>query len=68
MGNYREAAGAIVKKGNKYLLLRRSPQETSFHGMFELPGGKLEAGETAQQAAVIETKEAARTKRRNTVI
>ena len=58
---YREAAGCIVqrKTDGKILLLRRSKLETSMHGMYELPGGKLEEGETPKQAALIETEEEA---------
>jgi len=58
---YREAAGCIVKRqaDGKILLLRRSALETSWWGMFELPGGKLEAAETAIDTAQIETKEEA---------
>ena len=58
---YREAAGCIVQRASdgKVLLLRRSILETSMHGMYELPGGKLEEGETPSQAALIETKEEA---------
>jgi len=54
---YREAAGTIITKGDKVLLLRRSVKETSRHGMWELPGGKLEEGETPEDAALTETKE-----------
>jgi len=54
---YREAAGGIVMEGDRILLLRRSTKETSKHGMWEFPGGKLEEGETAEEAAIIETKE-----------
>ena len=54
---YREAAGGIVMDGDRILLLRRSTKETSKHGMWEFPGGKLEEGETAEQAAIIETQE-----------
>ena len=58
---YREAAGCIVQRASdgKVLLLRRSVLETSMHGMYELPGGKLEEGETPSQAALVETKEEA---------
>ena len=37
---YREAAGCIVMRPSDeaILLLRRSEHETSWHGMFELPG------------------------------
>ena len=55
--DYREAAGTIIMEGDKVLLLRRSTKETSRHGMWELPGGKLEEGETAEEAAINEAKE-----------
>ncbi len=58
---YREAAGCMVQRASdgKVLFLRRSKKETSKHGMYEFPGGKLEEGETAKEAALIETKEEA---------
>jgi len=58
---YREAAGCIVmrQKDQCILLLRRSKHETSWHGMYELPGGKLEDGETPEDTARIETKQEA---------
>ncbi len=58
---YREAAGCLVqrKSDGKILFLRRSPKETSKHGLCEFPGGKLESGETARDAALIETLEEA---------
>tara|TARA_B100000029_G_scaffold241014_1_gene238207 strand:- start:948 stop:2738 length:1791 start_codon:yes stop_codon:yes gene_type:complete len=54
---YRHAAGALIMEGDKVLLLRRSAKETSRHGMWELPGGKLEEGESPEEAALNETKE-----------
>jgi len=58
---YREAAGCMVQRASdgKILFLRRSKEETSKHGMYEFPGGKLEEGETVKEAALIETKEEA---------
>ena len=55
--DYRQAAGAIIMHKDQILLLRRSTKETSKHGMWELPGGKLEDGETPEQAAIVESKE-----------
>jgi len=56
--NYRQAAGAIIRDSEgRVLLMRRSPLETSMHGMYELPGGKLEEGETPEDAARIEALE-----------
>lgn len=56
--NYREAAGAIIRDPEgKVLLMRRSPLETSMHGMYELPGGKLEENESPEDAAKIEALE-----------
>ena len=55
---YRQAAGAIIRDAQgRILLLRRSPKETSKHGLYELPGGKLEEGETPEEAARIEAQE-----------
>jgi len=61
---YREAAGVIIlhidgNHNDKVLLLRRSKNETSQHGLWELPGGKLEKKQTPQEAAIQETIEEA---------
>jgi 8-oxo-dGTP diphosphatase len=59
VSGYRNAAGAFVMKGKKFLILQRSTKETSKHGLWELPGGKVEKGETPRETAVIEVKEEA---------
>ena len=59
MESYRHAAGCVVFNDNKVLLLRRSIHETSQHGLYELPGGKVEGAESPQETAIIETKEEA---------
>lgn len=35
----------LVKKGDKYLVLRRSPHDREDAGAWDLPGGGLEIGE-----------------------
>ena len=43
---YRHAAGMAIrhpKHPSLYLWLRRSPEEDTMHGLWELPGGKVEA-------------------------
>ena len=58
ISDYRLAAGtiAIFNKNDKeyILLLRRSIHETSFHGLWELPGGKVEDGESPFHTAITE--------------
>ncbi len=36
---------AIIKKGERFLILRRSPKATFFPSHWDFPGGKLEQGE-----------------------
>jgi len=60
VAKYRQAAGCIVRDPNNHdsvLLLRRSTNETSYHGLWELPGGKVEPGEKPHQTAINETVE-----------
>jgi len=62
--NFRHAAGVILihidgNTNDKILLLRRSENETSQHGLWELPGGKLENKQTPKDAAIQETIEEA---------
>ncbi len=57
---YRNAAGCIVRdphNNDSILLIRRSSNETSFHGLWELPGGKVEGDELPHQTAINETVE-----------
>ena len=51
-----EVAAAVIWRAEKVLLARR-PQKAMLGGMWEFPGGKLEAGESAQQALVREIHE-----------
>ena len=47
---------AVPKHGNKYLLLKRSEQNSS-SGQWTFPGGKIEEGETPKEAALRELEE-----------
>lgn len=51
-----EVVGAAIIKDNKVLAMQRGQQMT-LPGMWEFPGGKVEAGETEEQALVREIKE-----------
>lgn len=50
-----KVAAAIIKKNNKILIASRKTGE--FAGMFEFPGGKVEIGETSEQALIREIHE-----------
>ena len=57
--HYRQAAGCILlhleaNKPTRLLLLRRSIEETSMHGLWELPVGKMEGKETPKETALQE--------------
>lgn len=49
----------LIKKDNKYLLLKRSDHDKDDPGCWDLPGGGIDWGEQPQEAAVRETKEEA---------
>jgi 8-oxo-dGTP diphosphatase len=49
------AVGAIVFRGSQILLVRRSVAPN--RGLWSIPGGALETGETVEEAAVRETRE-----------
>jgi len=46
----------MIEKDGKFLLLERSPSST-ITGLWEFPAGKLEPGESVEEAAKRETKE-----------
>ena len=50
-----DGASVIIRDGDRILLVRRA--RDPFKGRWSLPGGRVEAGETAKQAAVREAKE-----------
>lgn len=52
----RKASRCIVLKNNK-VVLAKYPEGNAKAGYYEIPGGKIEEGETAKQAAIREVKE-----------
>ena len=52
-----ELAKAVIREGEKYLLLKRSPDAKVYPDRWDFPGGKLDQGETAEEAVVREVKE-----------
>ncbi|MDN6196221.1 MAG: (deoxy)nucleoside triphosphate pyrophosphohydrolase [Atopostipes suicloacalis] len=51
-----EVVGAVIMQDNQILAARR-PFEKTLGGLWEFPGGKIEVGESAQEALVREIKE-----------
>lgn len=49
------AAGVVVKQDGKYLLVREKKPEA--HGLWNLPAGRVEEGQTIESTAVREAKE-----------
>lgn len=50
MLNQRIMATAIIKKGNKYLLLKRSRSNKMYSNMWQFPEGGVKFGETPRKA------------------
>ncbi|MFA6392891.1 MAG: NUDIX hydrolase [Candidatus Paceibacterota bacterium] len=48
-------AGVAIKDGNKYLLVQ--DKKPKFYGLWNFPAGKVDVGESIEQAAIRETKE-----------
>jgi 8-oxo-dGTP diphosphatase len=55
-----KVVAVVVRRGNRYLIGQR-PAHKHHGGLWEFPGGKLEAGETLSDAAERETREELRT-------
>ncbi|WP_127079681.1 NUDIX domain-containing protein [Rhodomicrobium lacus] len=49
--------GAIIERGGRVLILRRSPDETYLAGLHEIPSGGVEPGEGLLDALVREVRE-----------
>lgn len=44
-----DVVAAVIVKDNKFLITRRAPK-LKLEGMWEFPGGKVEQGETPEEA------------------
>ena len=51
-----EVAAALIRRGDRFLICRR-PEQKARGGLWEFPGGKLEPGETPEQALIRECRE-----------
>ncbi len=48
---------AVIKDGEKYLILKRSKSAKYFPECWDFPGGKLEPGESGEEGIIREVKE-----------
>ncbi len=48
---------AVIRRGDRVLLLRRSPTAPQFPGRWDLPGGSVEDGEQLEDALIREVRE-----------
>lgn len=55
--NFTASNGFILDKKGKLLLLKRSLDDEAFPGNWELPGGGVDSGETAEDSLMREIKE-----------
>jgi len=62
------AVKALIPDGDLILIVRRSERARGHHGLWELPGGRLEFGETPEEAIVREVREEAGLEIRESVI
>ncbi len=51
------AVTAIILRNNKILILKRHENEIAFPGLWTIPGGKVEIGDTVSQTLVREVEE-----------
>ncbi|MFN7959298.1 MAG: NUDIX domain-containing protein [Holophagaceae bacterium] len=52
-----DVALALLRRGDRWFLQRRDPANAVLPGLWEFPGGKVEAGETPEAALVRELRE-----------
>ena len=53
------AVTAVIRRGGKYLLLKRRPNEIAYPSMYVFPGGKIEGNDTVEETLAKEVKEEA---------
>jgi 8-oxo-dGTP diphosphatase len=51
------AAGVVVKKSGKYLLVQENHPNPDIYGKWNLPSGRVEEGQTIEETAIREVKE-----------
>ena len=52
-----ELSKIIIKKENKYLIIKRTHLSKHYPNKWDFPGGKIDPGETPTQASIREAKE-----------
>ena len=51
------AAGVVIKKDGKYLLVQENHPNPDIYGKWNLPSGRVEKGQTIEETVIRETKE-----------